>query len=89
MESTENILVVILSGALAVFLVLGIIVLIKVIQVLNALKRIASKAEQIADKAESISEILKKSAGPLAIGRLITHLSEVVFNRKAKKKRRE
>ncbi len=88
MEGTERTLVIILSGALAVFLVLGIVALVKVIQILDALKRITAKAEHIADKAESISEVLRKSAGPLAIGRLMAHLSEVVFNRHAKKKRR-
>lgn len=87
MGNAEEVLVVILSGALSIFLLLGIVVLVKVIQILNALSRITAKAEKITDKAESLAEIFRKSAGPLAIGRLLAHLAEVVFSHKSNKKR--
>lgn len=88
MESTEQVLVVILAGALAVFLVLAIVIAVKIIQVLNALKRISQKAEEIADQAESIGEIFQKTAGPLAIGRLFAHLANTVFQHKQRSKRK-
>ncbi len=52
MNEAEQVLVIILSSALAVFLVLGIITLILSIQVLKSFKRLSAKAEEIGDKVE-------------------------------------
>ena len=60
MNSTEKILVIFLSTALAVLLVLSIVAVIKLIQVLNHIKRITAKAEDIADKAEAVGEFFQK-----------------------------
>lgn len=90
METTETILVIFLSSALAVSLLLSVIVLVKVIQLVNTLKRIAEKAEAIADKAETIGGMFSKAAGPVAVGRFMTHLAESVFGKsKSKSKRSE
>jgi hypothetical protein len=88
MEGTEQTLLVILAGALALFLLLGIIALIKLIQVLNHLKRISEKAEKIADKAENITDFFRYSAGPAAFAKLLAGISEVVFKRGNNKSRR-
>lgn len=86
MEGAEQILVIILSSFLALFLLLAIIVTYKLAQVLSALKRITEKAEHIADQAESLSDIFVKSSGPIAVGRLLTHIAEAVFNKSKSKK---
>lgn len=65
-ETSLTILVVILSVTLAIFLVLGIVALVKVIQVLGHLKRISEKAEELADKAEEIGAYFQKAAKPAA-----------------------
>ncbi len=52
MNEAAEILVIILSGALAVFLVLGIICLSILIQVLKSIKRLSSKAEEVGDVIE-------------------------------------
>lgn len=81
MNGAERVLVVVLASALAVFLILAIAATILTINILNHIKRIADKAESIADKAEAVSILFQKSAGPLAIGRLITNMAEAVFHK--------
>ena len=84
MENAETILVIILSCFLAIFLLLGIILLGKTIQWINQLKRITDKAEAMVDKAESIGELLKKAGGSFAVGRLLTNIAATIFNRDSK-----
>ncbi len=74
MESSERTLVIFLSAALAVFLVLAIVTAIKAIQVLNNVRRVSDKVANLADSASSIGEFLKKAAGPLAVGRVVTNV---------------
>lgn len=82
MNTAEQILVIILSGSLAVFLLLGIMVLLLVIKILNHIKNITEKAEKIADQAEHVGDIFSKAAGPLAIGRLLANISQNVFHQR-------
>ncbi len=74
-------MVVILSVALALFLLLATVATIKIIQILNHLKHITEKAQRLADKAEAVGEFFQRAAGPLAIGRLITNVADNVFRR--------
>ncbi len=74
MTTAEQILVVLLSGMLAVFLLCSIIIAVKAIQILNQIKRLTHKAEEIADKAEAVGDFFKASAGPAAIGKLIANV---------------
>ncbi len=87
MEDTQTILVIILASALAVFLILGIVVTIKLIQILQQLKLIMDKAEKLADRAEHVTEFFKYTAGPVALGKLITNISETVFKHHKKSRR--
>ncbi len=86
MENAEQILVIILSTALAIFLILAIIATTKLIQILNHLKAISEKAEKLATTAESIGEFFKYTAGPAAIGKLISNISDAVFKKHNKSK---
>ncbi len=88
MNTSEQVLVIFLSSALAVFLLVAIIATIKLIQILNHIKRITEKAEQLADKAEAVGEFFRKSAGPIAVGKLLSNIVETVFKRKQGKRRR-
>lgn len=85
-DTSLKILVIVLATALAIFLTLAIMLLIKIIQVVKLIKQILEKAEQIADKAEAVGEFFQHTATPLAVGRLIAHIADNVF-RKAKPKR--
>lgn len=74
MNTAEQILVIILSSVLAILLIISIVAAIKVVQILNEVKRIVKKAESIADKAEAVGEFFQASAGPAVISKLIANI---------------
>lgn len=84
MNTTEQALLIILSAALAVFLILSIIATIKIIQILNNLKRIVKKAEDLTDKAEAVGEFFKATAGPAALGKLVSNIFSTMQQKKGK-----
>lgn len=87
MNTDERILVIILSSAFALFLILGIIAIAKVIQILNRIKKITEKAEDFADKAEAVGEFFQKTAGPAAVIKAISRMART-FNKSKNEERR-
>lgn len=87
MENAETILVIFLSVALAVFLLLGIVLLFICIKVANHIKSISEKAEQIADKAENFTEFISSAATPLAFGKIISQIVDIVKGAKRSKRK--
>lgn len=85
MGNAENTLVVILASALAIFLLLAIIAAAKIIQILNHLKSISEKAEKIANTAESVGEFFKYSAGPAALLKFMSNVTEAVSKHRRRK----
>ena len=82
MNTAEQILVIILASFLAIFLLLAIIVTVKAIQVMSRLKDVVEKAKEVADNVESASEMLRKTAGPIAVGRFFMNMADVVTKHK-------
>lgn len=74
MNTSEQILVIILSSTLAILLIICIVAAVKTVQILNDVKRIVKKAESIADKAEAVGDFFKASAGPAAITKLLANI---------------
>ncbi len=85
MEGTEQILVIFLSGALALFLIVGIIVLVKTVQLIGQIRRLVDRAEHLLDKAESVGEFLEKSVTTLTFGRLFTKVASKFTRQKRRK----
>ena len=86
MNGAEQVLVVILSGFLALFLLLGIITLALTIKLLKQLRQITAHAETIAEKAEAVTTMVGKAAGPMAIGKLLLGIIESVRSQTKGKK---
>lgn len=82
MDSAEQILVIILSSVLAVFLVLGIILVVKLIQLANKMQEIADTAREVAGNVEAAADMLRKTAGPLALGKFFVNIAETVMKHK-------
>jgi predicted PurR-regulated permease PerM len=78
MNGAEQILVIILSTFLAIFLLLGIIIAIFTIKLIKQLQQITQHAEHIAEKAEAVTSMVGKAAGPMAIGKLLFGIIESV-----------
>lgn len=88
METAQQVLVIILSSFLAIFLLLSIITLVLIIKVVRSVKRLTLKAEHLADKAEEIGDFVKHASGPIAIGRALGVITDALMSRKSKSKRK-
>lgn len=86
MEHAAELLTIILSAVLVVFLIVSIVAVVKLIQVIKSLKRITEKAEKLADSAEAIGSFFEKSAGPAAIGKFVYNIISHVMHREKKDK---
>lgn len=84
METASQILLIIVSSFLSIFLIVSIVLIVKVIKVLKAVNNVASKAESLVDSAEAATELLRKSAGPIALGRFVSNIAEAVLHHKKK-----
>lgn len=71
-------LVIILSVMLALFLLLSIVLLARLIQIVKQIKRITDHAEHAVDKAEEIASFFEKTATPVALVKLLANISEKV-----------
>jgi len=74
MEDTAFWLLIIVSGTLAVFLILASIALIFFIKLLGTLRRIADKAENVAESVEAAAETFERTAKPIAVLKLVSNI---------------
>lgn len=84
MEGAAEVLVIILSAVLALFLVLGIALFIMLIRLTRTISRMAEKAEHVAGNVESAAAAFKNAAGPLAAGKFLVNVAEMFIKKKRK-----
>lgn len=82
MNTAEQIILLILAGALALFLILAIAAIVAVIKLVKTLREIAQKAERVVDSAETVTELFKKASGPMTILHFIRGISDAVNKHK-------
>ncbi len=82
MENAETILIIILSVTLTIFLIVGIVLGVWLARLVKNLNSVALKAQEIVDNVESASEVLKKAAGPLAAGKFLINIADLIKKRK-------
>lgn len=80
-----DVLVIILSATLAIFLVTAIILVVGLIKLVKQLRQISEKAEEIVDDVEAVSGFFRKSAGPVAVTSLISNIVSKVSELSKKK----
>lgn len=78
MHNAESILVIITSATLSLFLVVGIVVLVLIAKLLQALRRIVERAEQVVETAGEAAEMLRNASGPLAFFKVIGNIVRTV-----------
>lgn len=71
MTTAEQILVVFLSTALAIFLVVAILAGIYTVKLLKTLQRVADKAEGFVNSAEAVGDMVKQTVGALSVTRFL------------------
>jgi len=81
MNTAEQILVITLASALALFLILAIIAAVYTIRVLKTMNRIASKAEGFVDSAEAMGELVRHTVKNLSLLRMLKGVADFVHHR--------
>jgi cell division protein FtsB len=87
MNTSEQILVIILASALALFLVLAIIIAAMVISLIKKVNDVASKAQELVTSAESTADILKNTVGQLSVLRFVHSIIGMVTKHKGNEKK--
>ncbi|HSW98558.1 MAG TPA: hypothetical protein VLF71_01855 [Candidatus Saccharimonadales bacterium] len=84
MNTAEQILVIVLAAALALFLILAIAAMVQVIKLVSTLRAMADKAQQLINSAESAAELLKAAAGKVTAMRFAHSIFDMVTKHKHK-----
>jgi hypothetical protein len=71
MDTAAEVLLIIVSSVLAIFLVVLIVAAIYFIQVLKELRRITARAENVVGAVESAAVAVGRTVSPLAVFKLI------------------
>lgn len=67
MSTAAEILVIIVSVVLSFFLIASLVLVIHVIKLVKDLRAVVAHAEKVLTSAGSISDIFRKSAGPVSV----------------------
>jgi hypothetical protein len=78
MNTAEQIILIILGAALAVFLTLAIVVAIQVIRLVKILQALATKAEALVNSAENTADMVKNAVGKLSVLRFAHSIFDMV-----------
>lgn len=81
MNTAEQILVIILAAALALFLILSIIIASQVIRLMRRLQGLADRAQELVDSAESAAEMVRNTVGKLSVLKFAHSIFDMVTNK--------
>ncbi|HEY4160692.1 MAG TPA: hypothetical protein VGM08_01390 [Candidatus Saccharimonadales bacterium] len=71
MNTAFDILVIVLSCLLGIFLILSITTAVLILKLVKALREIIAKGEHLVDNAEAIGETLRRNAGAVSMVKLL------------------
>jgi ethanolamine transporter EutH len=71
MNTTFDILVIVLSSLLGIFLIIAIVTGLLVYKLVKALRSVVAKGEHLVDSAEDIGEALRRNAGAVGMVRML------------------
>lgn len=74
MDNAFNIIVIILSTFLGIFLLLGITIMVMVYKLVSSVRAVVARGEQLVDNAEELTETFRRNAGAVSLLKyLINH----------------
>jgi hypothetical protein len=85
MNTTFDVLVIVLSCLLGIFLILAIITAVLILKLVSSLRSIVVKAEQLADDAGAIGETLRRNAAAFSVAKLFADFVGSVRGKKDKR----
>ena len=85
MNTSERVLVIILSAFLALFLLLAIMTVVEILVLLHKFHRLMDKAEKAVSSAEAAAMALRKIAGPVGLLRFAKTFAESFVHKQQSK----
>jgi cell division protein FtsB len=82
MSTVEQIILVILAAALAIFITTAIVAVVYVIRLVKTLQAIAQKAENLVDSAETVGTMMKQAVGRLSVLQFVRTVVNLVHKSK-------
>lgn len=82
MDTTEFVLIVILSVLLSILLILTITVVVFVVKMVNSARRVVAKAEDVIDSVEAATDVIRNVSGPMGALKVIKNIIDLVQKRK-------
>lgn len=84
MNTASEILVIIVSVILSIFLLVSIILVVYITKLVKDLRAVAAHAEKVITSAESIGDVFRKSAGPVSLLNFARTVMQTVAEHKNK-----
>lgn len=78
MNTTYDVLVIVLSSLLGIFLVLCIAAAVLVLKLVKSLRLVVAKGEHLVDSAEELGETFKRNAGAVGMLRMVMKFMNTV-----------
>jgi 5,10-methylene-tetrahydrofolate dehydrogenase/methenyl tetrahydrofolate cyclohydrolase len=85
MNTAEQIILLILAGALAVFIILGIVLVSMTIRLVKTIQIVADKAEKVIESAESVSTMVGNAVGKLSLLNFVHSVLDMAHSKHRKK----
>jgi hypothetical protein len=85
MDTAAEVLLIVVSSTLTVFLIAFIVMLVYLIGILKQIRRITEKAENAAESVEAAAATFEKAASPLAILKIISNIIDQTARMRRKK----
>lgn len=89
LTTVQQVLVIMLSSALAILLVLAIIAGILFIKFLNSVRKVTTGAEKVVESAQAVSEVFKNAAGPTSAIFAIKSIVQAVTSKPKQSNKKE
>jgi type II secretory pathway pseudopilin PulG len=78
MDTATQILVIITSSVLVIFLIIAIVAAVAVLRIVKTIRRIADRAEHVIENAETAAATFRNAAGPLSLLKTIANIVDSV-----------
>jgi hypothetical protein len=71
MNTAFDVLVIVLSSLLGIFLIIAITTAVLVLKLVKSVRQVVQKGEQLVDSAEALGDVFKRNAGAVGVLKLV------------------
>lgn len=78
MDTTNQVLLIVVTVLLSIFIIVCIAVTVGLLKLISSLRALVDKAEGVVDSVESAAEVFKDTSGKLALFKVIRNIIKMV-----------